>query len=99
MNTIGWITLTASIMIVPPQIMVGIVRFFNTAYVIQRWHVFLIYQGLLVLSLLYNIFALQPMPWAHDIGCKCSNLLFAEFQAKQRAPSSNGKSLAIDHSD
>ncbi|MCJ1246988.1 hypothetical protein MMC30_004199 [Trapelia coarctata] len=67
-NTIGWITLTASVLIIPPQLVVGLIQFFNSSYVILPWHVFLIYQLLGVMSLLYNILALQRAPWTHDIG-------------------------------
>ena len=69
-NTIGWITLTASVLIIPPQIIVGIIKFYDSTYTIERWHVFVLYQALNLLSLLYNLFALQRAPWFHDIGCE-----------------------------
>ena len=61
--------MTATIMVIVPQFIVGIVAFYNSSYVISRWHVFLLYQGLQTITLIYNIFALRWTPWTHNIGC------------------------------
>lgn len=67
-NTIGWITWTASVLIIPPQIIVGVIEFYSSSYKAQRWHVVIIYQILNVGGAAYNIFALQKAPWTHNIG-------------------------------
>ena len=69
-NTIGWITLTASVVVIPPQIILGIVKLFNRAFEIKRWQGFLIYQALNLLSLLYNALVLPRLPGTHTVGCK-----------------------------
>ena len=72
-NTIGWITWTASTLIIPPQIITGVIKFYSSSYEVRRWHIVLLYQGLNIGGVLYNIFALQKAPWTHNLGCKCKS--------------------------
>lgn len=68
-NTIGCVTLTASVLVIPPQIITGVVEFYSSSYKAQRWHVVLMYQGLNIAGVTYNTFALQKAPWTHNFGC------------------------------
>lgn len=65
----GWVAICAGICIIMPQIIMGIVVFYNNAFVIERWHSFLIYQALNVTVLVYNLFLLPKAAWTHNIGC------------------------------
>jgi choline transport protein len=68
-NMFGWVAICAGICIIMPQIIMGIVVFYNNSFVIERWHSFLIYQGLNVSVLVYNLFILPKAAWTHNIGC------------------------------
>ena len=72
-NTIGRIAKTASINIIV----------FNTSYNIDRWHTFLVYQALNIVTLTYNIFALKRALWTHNIGCTLSSASLPFFRAIQ----------------
>lgn len=45
------------------------VVFFNPDFEPQAWHIFLIYQAVNILILLYNIFLMKRTSWIHDVGC------------------------------
>ena len=64
-----WVAVCAGICIIMPQIILGIVVFYNESFVIQRWHAFLIYQALNFAILGYNVFILRRAAWTHTIGC------------------------------
>lgn len=69
-NTIGWVTLTASVLVIPPQIITGVIEFYLSSYKAQRWHVVLMYQGLNIGRVICNTFALQKAAWTHNVGCR-----------------------------
>ncbi|KFY29440.1 hypothetical protein V493_02357 [Pseudogymnoascus sp. VKM F-4281 (FW-2241)] len=78
-NMFGWVAICAGICIIMPQIIMGIVVFYNNAFVIERWHSFLIYQALNVSVLVYNLFILPKAAWTHNIGFALSLLCFIIF--------------------
>ncbi|KFX97037.1 hypothetical protein V490_03022 [Pseudogymnoascus sp. VKM F-3557] len=78
-NMFGWVAICAGICIIMPQIIMGIVVFYNNSFVIERWHSFLIYQGLNVSVLVYNLFILPKAAWTHNIGFALSLLCFIIF--------------------
>lgn len=43
---------------------------FDENYVAEPWHTFLVYQGLNLVVLLYNIFLLHRTLWIHNLACK-----------------------------
>ncbi|KAL9122703.1 MAG: hypothetical protein Q9187_000741 [Circinaria calcarea] len=66
-NAIGRVTICASVTVVVAHFTLGIVSYYNDSYVIRQWHVFLLYQVLNIVVLLYDIFILQQTPWTHDV--------------------------------
>ncbi|KAL8970857.1 MAG: hypothetical protein Q9197_003589 [Variospora fuerteventurae] len=62
--------MTASIEIIVAQLFLAMLAFNIPAYQIQRWHVFLSYQVLNVITTVYNLLALKRTPWTHNIGLK-----------------------------
>ena len=62
--------MTASIVLIVAQLSHAIIAFYDYSYNIERWHVFLSYQVLNVITLTYNVFFLNKAPWTHKIGCK-----------------------------
>ena len=45
------------------------VVFFDSDFEPKAWHIFLIYQAVNILILLYNIFLMKRTSWIHDVGC------------------------------
>ncbi|OBT56539.1 hypothetical protein VE04_03247 [Pseudogymnoascus sp. 24MN13] len=78
-NMFGWVAICAGICIIMPQIIMGIVVFYNNDFVILQWHSFLIYQVLNVSVLVYNLFILPKAAWTHNIGFALSLLCFIIF--------------------
>lgn len=62
--------LSASVIIIPSQIVIGVIQFCHPLYTIKRWHIFLLYQVLNLAGLSYNVLALQKASWTHNIGCQ-----------------------------
>ena len=62
--------MTASIDIIVAQLVLAMVAFNIPSYTIERWHTFISYQALNVVTLAYNLFFLKRSPWMHNIGCK-----------------------------
>jgi len=69
-NSIGRVAMTASIDIIVAQLVLAMIAFNVPSYTIERWHTFLSYQALNVITLAYNLFALKRAPWTHNLGCK-----------------------------
>ncbi|KAI9842349.1 MAG: hypothetical protein M1838_003165 [Thelocarpon superellum] len=67
-NFFSWIAVCASVTLIPPQQVVGVIAYYHPEYTIQRWHVFLMYQGLNIFVVAYNTLLLRRAPWTHDIG-------------------------------
>ncbi|KAE8389566.1 amino acid/polyamine transporter I [Aspergillus alliaceus] len=72
-NMLAWIAICTGIALIPAQLILGIVLFYNSDYHSQPWHYFLIYQSVNGLVLLYNITLLKKSLWFHDI-CFVINL-------------------------
>ncbi|RDA91838.1 hypothetical protein CP533_3657 [Ophiocordyceps camponoti-saundersi (nom. inval.)] len=58
----GWVALVATNALLSSQLMVGIVSLLHPAYEAQRWHQFLIYIALTLLSFLVNAFLNSLLP-------------------------------------
>ncbi|KIW04345.1 uncharacterized protein PV09_04635 [Verruconis gallopava] len=67
-NLFGWIATSAGVAIIPPQLIAAIVISYDPSYVVERWHIFLMFQALNVSFTLYNIFLLKRAAWIHDVG-------------------------------
>jgi choline transport protein len=84
LSIFSWIAIGAAVTIIPAQQIMALVSLYNTGFETKEWHVFLIYQGMALLILLYNMFALKWTSWTHYIGCKLSNrrAILASFFAR-----------------
>ena len=69
-NAIGRVSMTASIEIVVAQLFLAMIAFNVPSYNIERWHTFLSYQVLNMITMAYNLVALKRAPWTHNVGCK-----------------------------
>jgi len=73
-NVFEWIAICAGICILIPQMILGMVVFYNETFVVERWHTFLIFQALNFVVLAYNLFVLRRAEWTHNIGCKSEGI-------------------------
>ncbi|CCT69399.1 related to HNM1-Choline permease [Fusarium fujikuroi IMI 58289] len=64
-STLSWTINAASVALIGSQLLVCFPQFLN-GYEPERWHLFLIYQGLNLFSLFYNLFLLKRTNWIHD---------------------------------
>ena len=69
--------MTASIDIIVAKLLLAMIAFNVSSYTIERWHTFMLYQALNVITLTYNLTALKRAPWTHNIGCQ------SQFLAQQ----------------
>ncbi|CAF9927739.1 MAG: hypothetical protein HETSPECPRED_006665 [Heterodermia speciosa] len=67
-NAIGRVAMTASIDIIVARLLLAIIAFNIPSYTIERWHTFMLYQVLNIVTLTYNLAALKRAPWTHNIG-------------------------------
>ena len=67
-NLLGWIATSAGVIIIVPQLVIAIVISYDSSYVFERWHIFLMYQALNIIFMVYNIFVMKRTAWIHDIG-------------------------------
>jgi choline transport protein len=72
----SWIALTAAATILGAQMVIALPESFVEGYTPQPWHYFVVYQGINIVMLLYNLFALRVTPWIHNVGCKSSPIKF-----------------------
>lgn len=66
----GWISNGAGFCIIPPQLIAGIIAFYNPDYTPTAWHIFLMFQASNIVWMCYNIFLIKRTNWIHDVGCK-----------------------------
>lgn len=71
-NLLGWIATAAGFVITTAQLITGLATFMHPTYTIEAWHVFLIFQLMNVIFILYNMFLIKRTLWIHDVGCKYS---------------------------
>lgn len=79
----SWVAVSSDLCLITTQILMAIVIRYNPSYVPEMWHYFLVYQALMIQSILYNLFILRRTLWIYSIGCKwcirCSSLYGAGF--------------------
>lgn len=66
---LSWVAIGVSVTIIIAEIVMATVAATNSGFVTKSWHVFLAYQAIALVALLYNILALKRAPWTHNIGC------------------------------
>lgn len=69
-NVLGWISITAAVSIILPQLILAMVVFNDPGYTPERWHYFVLYEAINLAVLMYNVFALKRTPWVHNVGCE-----------------------------
>jgi len=67
-NLLGWIATCAGVAIIPPQLICGIIAFYDTTYFPKSLHIFIMFQAFNLLMLAYNILLMKRTAWIHDIG-------------------------------
>ena len=66
----GRLGICAGVIVANAQFILGLIAFNFPGYVVQRWHIFVLYQGINVVTFLYNAFALHHLPRTHQVGCE-----------------------------
>ena len=69
-TTFCWIGTGAGVLIITAYQIRALVDYYSPDALDHPWQVFLIYQALAVVILLYNIFLIKSLPVTHTIGCK-----------------------------
>ncbi|KAF9892114.1 hypothetical protein FE257_002520 [Aspergillus nanangensis] len=67
-NIFSWITVSASVAIIVPQLVLGMAIFYNPSYQAETWHYFMLYQAASLVCTVYNIFLMKRTAWVQDIG-------------------------------
>lgn len=79
-SLLSWIAIGSSVTLIPAQQIPALVATYSPSFVQHSWHVFLIYEGVALVVLAYNLFALKRTPWVHEIGCKSVHVLNRGYQ-------------------
>lgn len=66
----AWFSTTAGTFLITAVVILALVIQFDPSYVPQRWHYFILYEVLNVLSVLYNIYIVKKSPRIFDVACK-----------------------------
>lgn len=66
----SWVAISVSVGFLCAEQILATAGAMNEGFVSTRWQIFLVYQALVLLGLIYNIMALKRAPWTHNIGCK-----------------------------
>lgn len=74
-NTFGWISSVAGFIAPFPNIVATLVSLWDSSYVVEQWHVFLMYQVVNVIFTAYNIYLLKRTEWVMNVGCEFWPLL------------------------
>ncbi|KAF1915342.1 amino acid/polyamine transporter I [Ampelomyces quisqualis] len=67
-NVFAWIAICVGSAIIMPQLVLGMAIYWNPTYITQPWHAFVLYQGMNMLVMVYNIYLLKRSMWIHDVG-------------------------------
>lgn len=78
-NTFGWIASVAGFIAPFPNTVTTLVSLWDSSYVIERWHIFLMYQAVNVIFTAYNIYLLKRTEWVMNVGCTSRSLSFFLF--------------------
>ena len=84
LSILSWISIGASVAIITAQQIEALVALYHPNYRSPTWHVFLIYEAVLVWTFLFNLLVLKKAPWTHNFGCKwqCARRVFRPFERK-----------------
>ncbi|KEF53879.1 uncharacterized protein A1O9_10281 [Exophiala aquamarina CBS 119918] len=93
-SLLSWIAIGSSVTLIPAQQIPALVTAYSDTYTEHSWHVFLIYEAVALVVLLFNLFALKRNPWVHEVGfCLTICLFVVSFigilsRSKPKAPNS-----------
>lgn len=65
----SWVTLGASIALAATQALMAMVIRWQPGYQARNWHLFLVYQLLNAVMVLYNVFLTNRTLWVYNVGC------------------------------
>jgi choline transport protein len=65
-----WVAMGASVLVIVATQIMALVGYFNPGAQDAAWLLFLIYQALGIITLIYNLWALRRLPQTHTLGCK-----------------------------
>jgi choline transport protein len=65
-----WMAIAAAVSFITAQMIVALVAVYAQTYEPQNWHLFLIYQGVGIVLLVYNIFLIRQTPRVQDVGLR-----------------------------
>ncbi|KAL1407660.1 hypothetical protein Q8F55_007093 [Vanrija albida] len=71
-----WVVIVAAVSIIAAQAVFALVQTFNPAFVIARWHVFLVFEAVNTNALLANVFVLNRLPGLGTFFLVLSNAVF-----------------------
>lgn len=66
----GFCCSVASVVIILAEVVFALVQLYNPSFVVERWHIFLVFLAVNILSVLFNIFGAVRMPWIGKAFCK-----------------------------
>ena len=69
-TTFYWIATNTAVLIITALQIASLATWYNPGLTGHAWQVFLIYQALAILGLLYNIFLIRWLSFTHTIGCQ-----------------------------
>lgn len=66
----SWVAISVSVTILIAETLMAVVAATHEGFVVEAWHIFLVYEALAFLAFIYNVLALKRAPWTHIIGCE-----------------------------
>jgi len=73
-TTFYWIATGASVSVIVSTQISTLYTFYHPEVSSASWHLFLVYQGLVLLALLYNVLLIKRFDFTHTIGCTLERL-------------------------
>ncbi|KAJ5432609.1 uncharacterized protein N7458_011765 [Penicillium daleae] len=64
----SWVAISVSVTILIAETLMAVVAATHEGFVVEAWHIFLVYEALAFLAFIYNVLALKRAPWTHIIG-------------------------------
>lgn len=64
-----WVSMGAAVLVITATQIMALVDYFHPGGEGHAWQLFLIYEALGIIILMYNLFALRKLPVTHTLGC------------------------------
>ncbi|KAF2167149.1 hypothetical protein M409DRAFT_66198 [Zasmidium cellare ATCC 36951] len=98
----SWIGICAAIAMIPSQYITALASVYHPTYVAQRWQVFLIYEGLVLIGLLAGVLLLKRFAWLHIVGVvETFSLFLVNFicYLARSKPKASNEVIWVDYTD